>query len=851
MANESNIERYNRPRLIEWGGIPFYAYRVSPELAKQMLPRLNTGNEVSREGRDGITSFRVDDLSGGFLASPHIQPWDRDKNKYYFNQGLETHRPGRLTLPPKNTTDAALQTVDASGYRAANKRVHSAMFEGDWVGFIDTQMIRSASTTDPALELPGTDNVTEKVTAVAVGDVAGTPSLVIAGAATDNIQYTQDAAASTVSWTELVSLSDTPYINWIKYFPQWQTWIFSGRPSTAAGKGIYHFAQDASLPVSSFSKVVDRLTKDQLSTNTTNLSSVDLAITGVDNGSASADSGFMTASGGGATCTPAAGVTTSTIYYGNGNFSAATNFAKGRRVTGIQVVVTHEVNNADANIYVVACKVRAGGSSSISFSDGSEVGTSGSDTFGGSSVTGGLNITTDDLAELAVEISYVALSSGAGTRTITISDVDVTITYATDGDTVTPTLGGFGWQVPSEPDVVYEIAPESDDLTGNTVRRILKKYTFTWDATTDRPVVDVEYPAINLNTCGLGCDYTGGIAVAGGSTNSVFDTLKLIDSQGRVLDVDFRKSHGTNALTITQMFSQGEVLIVDTAYTDGSEAQRWMLYRNRWHASWVQQDKASAISTEPILWAETTHNLQLNYAYRFFPVSTTALAGAREFVAPDLFSDPFLTNTSVVRQDGPLYVQLVELDVGPEEANKTILTMQCQSRFIDDDTAYGSVQVQIDTGGDRTVTAAEVDITWDASSELFTDRTIVSSGDPGVAFRTQIWRITLDHATGTARTPNGLPLLQTTSQQFPHLEVVTFVLDSAEQNGDLLALKDRFIALANVKNVQKLLGGGLKMPAMYVDMPLQYEATVGVEAPLPPQIKGAAIAFRRTTGSVE
>jgi hypothetical protein len=243
----------------------------------------------------------------------------------------------------------------------------------------------------------------------------------------------------------------------------------------------------------------------------------------------------------------------------------------------------------------------------------------------------------------------------------------------------------------------------------------------------------------------------------------------------------------------------------------------------------------------------------LNYAYRFFPVSTTNLAGAREFVAPDLFSDPFLTNTSVVRQDGPLYVQLVELDVGPEEANKSILTLNSQSRRIDDNTSFGSLRVLIDTGGDRSFTSSEVDVTWDAAAECFTDRaTNVSATSPGVPYDSMIIRLILNHQTGSAETPNGLPLLVTTSQQFPHLESVTFIIAtderSAEQNGDLLHLKDRFITKANTNPVQWLLGGGLKKPAMFIDMPIQYEATVGVEAPLPPQIKGAAIAFRATPG---
>lgn len=839
---------------ISWGGVGFNAIRVPASLAQQSVPRIGTGSEVQRSGRQGVTPMRFDDFSAGLMSTSRIMNWERDKGRYWDSQGLMAHIPGILALPYVNTSQATFISVDASGYRAANKRGHAVMFEGQWIGFADTLMMRSTSTSDATLTVPGTaDNVTEKVTAVAVGDVASVQSLVRAGSTTDDIEYTQDATGSTVTWTKFVTLTGTPYINWIKFFPQWNQWILSGRVTDALGKGLWHFGQADSLPITAPGPVVFRDGKDTPgSAADTTMASVDLAVVGYDNRGAD----IIMSGGANVTANAAAGDTTGEVIFGNGAFSAAVGYAKGRRITGIQLVVAHTESGTSDNLYCTAAIVRAGGSSSLSFSDGAELGTSGTDTYGGSSSTGGLQATTTDLAELTVSLGYVTLATAAEVAIgdLDVTDVDVTITYANDGTPVPANLGGFGISVPSAPDTVYEVTPVSDDLTAVTVQRVLKKNTFSFDSSANRPVADVAYPHTGIDYVGLLSSFQGGCAVLGGSNETTWNQCKLLTSDDQTIDLRMPQTIGTKAITATAAYAQGNVLIVDVAVTDGSDAVKLYYYDGRWHVGGVWQDSGSAISTEPILWAESALNSRVNFFYRLYPVSTTHLAGAREFLPSDLFADPFLTNTSQVKQNGALWIQSVILDGGPEEANKAIMSLQAQSLRIDDNTSHGSVRVYIEVGGDTTFASPAIDKTFDAAAERFADQNINSAFDPGTAYRTMIVRIALGHEAGSTESPNGLPILLSLSHQWPHLQQWAFDLigdpkSPINQPQDLIYIGERLKAASDTKVANRLLGAGIDKPATLEGFDIEYAPRLGQMVPLASLIASAVVTFRQTAGS--
>ena len=418
---------------------------------------------------------------------------------------------------------------------------------------------------------------------------------------------------------------------------------------------------------------------------------------------------------------------------------------------------------------------------------------------------------------------------------------------------MTVPTGGFSLgKDPAVANSLVVIAPQRDENTTILVPRVAWRYTFSFDPDRNGAIYTRTKFNTNLPYVGGGQYFQGGVAFYGGSNHTIWNQVKHVGSDGISRDLGFPTTHGANPLTITAMFSQGSFLIVDTAETDGSEAQRFVYFNGKWYAGWVLQSKSNAIATEPILWAESTGGLQQNVQYRFFPVSTTNLAAAREFVPADLTDDPHRTNTSQVKQNGALYTQFVELDVGPEEANKAILALNMQSRRVDDNTSYGSVRVRVDTGGDTAVASAEVDETFDAAAEILTDRNLSTTavGDPGVTYRTQIVRLTLGHAAGSAFTPNGLPVLELLAMQWPHYETFAVVLDPEKQTiSSPSALITRLKAESDSKVSQRFQGGGYDCPAVWEKADFQYTwFGLGRMQPGWKGVKKAVLTFRRVPG---
>lgn len=846
---------------VTWGSgtsaVVFNAAQIPTSLTQQQLPILD--NE--RQGRTGVIPLLIDDLTGGFKATDEIVSWLDSRNTYWKNEGLITHIPGVLCLPYANTTDASLISTDASGFRAANKRMHAAMFNGIWVGAVDSHLILSTSVSDETLKIPATsDAVSDKVTAVGVIVANSTRYFAIAGSTTDDIKGTADPTQDTVSWTEIVTLSDTPYINAIQYMPTLGPGVnvVIGRPSTAKGAGHFFFKASDSLPATLTEVVLSETASIEGDLATTTVSEKDFTYVTATPGTAedvwttpgnalASDNSYANWT---VTMTAALDYSDPLIFHAP-DLSAVPLAAK---IVAIQVdVEAHEENSADNVFWAIVRLLIKGTAVGINHSDSTELTTSDGTykSFGDTtSDAWQADLTGDDVQYLSFSMQLVC----TGTSGTAVTDVDharVSVVYRMPGETVQVALGGFSiGPPPTRPERIVCVEPVSDDLTGVTEDRRLVFYDYAWDPAGDRVLLsDVTYPAVGLPYVGVAAHFQGGVAVACGSNSTVWDIVKFVSATGDVVDLDFPATHAGNTLTITQMHAQGAYLMVDTAYTSGAEAQRWVYYDGKWHASFVLQSKGNSIATEPILWAETTVNSRVNYGYRFFPVSTTALAGAEEFVQPDLSKVPWLAHSSEVRQNGPLYVQLNEMDGGPAEANKSILAVTPQTRRIDDDTSYGSVKVDIDTGGDRSISAAEVSKTFNTAADPFSDDNVFSSGDPAVSYDSLIVRLTLDHEASSAETPNGIPILLTLAQQWPHLETMTFML-TPEQPSDLINIRNQLVSLSNTKSVQRLLAGGLDIPATLEDFEISYRATLGVTPPTANDIESALVTFRRVPGSV-
>lgn len=868
------------PQQISWGGIPFMANYVPMSLSPSVLQGLRTGAEVERSGRDGVETLAIDDLSKGFMPMSGFGSWGQDKGRTYINQGVIVHVPGTAALAYKNTTVADLIAADFSGMRAANKRLHSAMFASRWYGFLDVHMIKDTSTSDPTLVLPTSDGITEKVTAVAVLTLGGTNYLVTAGSTTDDIQGTTDPSASTPTWAKVVTLSGTPYINAIAPMNHLGSgwFVVIGNPTGTAG--VWAAKNSASLPAT-LSEVVLASVSDQ-----TNLSNSTLN-TGAKSPTAAIIAYYDTPTGTNTITNPTNVLASDGNYaaYPNATTAAATTvygvFVSGFDFSAIPdnadiVGITAEVErketdaavNAFDNIINFAHSPRAtflagvGPTTQVTTigenkADATEWATADAYfTYGGAADRWSTDLTTDLIKSSDFGLFVGWRQASVAAQHSEIDHIRLTVHYRLKGATTMPVSGGFTCgPLPNNPSLVPVIEPESADLTGITVRRLLKYYEFTYDATADHLHVDVSYPATGINYCGVMCHFQGGVAVAGGSNETVWNQVKLVGSDGQTRNLRFPTIHGTEPQTITKMEGHGNALIVDVADTDGGNAQQWIYENEKWNALGVLQSIANTIATEPILWAETVHNLKQDFDYRFFPVSTTALAGARWFLpsSSDIYTDPHVVNTTQVKTDGSPYVQVVRLDGGAPESLKTLLTAQLQSFQVDDNTSYGTVGLKIGTSSDLTLASPAVSMTFGTGGSNTPGFTVYNvkagTNDPGVDFNTLTIRLTLGHQTNSAETPNPLPLILNFVGQWEDYEIVPYRL-SVEHNHDIMNIVERIKTLKRTKNVQRLLGGSFNDPAAFIDAKINYRPGLSTTQPTSRDVISADLYFRITPGSV-
>lgn len=835
----------------QWAGISFSGIRVAPNLPNQTVQRLQTGLEVNRIGRVGVSPLVFDDFSGGFLATSDIRDWAQDKNRFYFNTGIETHIPGHAFIAPALTTQTAVVSADFSGERAANRRVHSKMFNRRWYGIIGSTLIKDTSTSNTALTVPATaDNITNNVGAVWDGKFNNVRYFVIAThGQTDDIKGSTDPSADSITWVELVTHANANDKTWAGDFFEtlgeggWNIWIGSENGTN----GIWAAKASAAVPVTSPTPVVYADTYDilgNLSAQTTGEKAATL-----DNNQA----GTGTIAWGGSSTVDVA-YAEKWAHWNAGTWSDIPNAAY---IIGLQpdITLTEDATNNTGRLYPDAVITKGGSQVSVGIGGGQLTSTTtrtpGSVT-GGSEEALGTNLRGSDMPSIGIRVTgWMEVPTGTGEWDVTAIDMDVA--YQMPGTLASLPLGGFSTgKMKSEPNSMWYIAPQADDESAVTVTREAYKLTFAYDPQGDRPIVSITKPHTGVTYAGILCDFQGGMCIAGGKNESVWDQVKLIDSSNRTLDLGFPGVHGTNQLTITQLYAQGNILFADTAYTDGSEAQLWMYFNGKWSVAGVQQDLSSAISTEPLLWAETTIGTHQTTHYRLFPVSTTALAGARQIIRANMFKDPWL-DTAITRHDdtaGNIYLQTVELAAGPPEANTAIATLQFQNRKMDDDTSYGDVVISVETGGDTSMASPAISETFNATAEAFVDRNIVTAKDPGVAYNTMIVRFAPGHQAGTTETPDIIPVVFNLVHQWPHLEQYSFFLEATNQADDLFNIRDRMITAANTKVVQRLLGSGIDVPATLIDFRLEHQTTEGKVQPTPQQVTGATVTFQRVPGSI-
>ena len=775
---------------IYWGGLAIEALTVGDSASANTATRIAQGFEGQRIDLVGIIPVKFAGYNGGFVRGSYIHDWRTELNKVAENTGIQSHLDRVACLGWLLTTQATLTAVDHSGFRAANKRVHAAMYNNRFVATLGTQLFLDTSTSDPALTVPSvSDGLTDLQTSLAVGQIGSTRVLMAAGSTNDDIQYTTDPTAATVSWTKAVTLTDTPYINWIQYFPELGSgvWVVCGRPSTALGAGLYFFKKDDTLPAT-LSPVVLSSTKDQ--SNTSNATITTAAVPGTAAVSFNAP-GVAVAANAWVNPTNAlvddASYTTSTAPAGSGaapesamlwisGFDFKTLFpTSGRDIVGLTASIKRKEDVVAANVFdryvTVGYNARLTGydaANGVDTYDVTFVGANKADTasewptteaaatYGGAADVAGAELDTliqrDDFG------IGIAIDS-AGTSVASINYVSLAASYRLKGTMPVPALGGYSCgALPSNPNVVFAVEPVSDDLTGITVRRVLKRYEFSWDSASQRPVVDVTFPATGLSYVEDIIPYTGGVLAIGDTSAGVGKQVKHVSSDGEVRNYNFPGFHGTEAVGIVNGFDLGNSALMDVADEDGGNAQHWVFNDGKYHGSYPQQSSANAITSIPLAWAERTLHTSQNRIYRFFPVSTTNLAATRAFVPRNIFDDPLVTNTAELKVT-TAYIRTPAFEIGPTEGEQSILLLRHLGFQISTTAStWGTVKYEYEVATDSTTIdttfAATPPVSTGALDTPFQEYKVPSSG---VAARIVMAKMTLTNAGSSAKTPNGVP----------------------------------------------------------------------------------------------
>lgn len=332
-------------------------------------------------------------------------------------------------------------------------------------------------------------------------------------------------------------------------------------------------------------------------------------------------------------------------------------------------------------------------------------------------------------------------------------------------------MGGFMvGSDPASPANLYIVAPFTADLTAITQPRRLVKA-----AVTSVPAATLTYPFTDTPDIVDACFFLGGLAVVGSPTSSgsgLGTSLKHKDSADNVRDFRLPQANGNKAWACRKVEPQGTFLILEMVYTDSTDCV-WLYFDSvsaTYHVSTPLQTKAAAYTGNPIAFAEKDGiSMNLRRLYRFIP-NGTGTDVARIFLPPSLLADPLVANTTEKKHFGSLYVQTLDLNYGPEEANKALVQQIYQGRWLDDNTAYGSLVTTQGVGGSAGAFA---------NSKTYTAGMSVKDYTGGVAFESKAQRLTLSNggtteANAVAVTPNGLPLLDVFVSDWPDVRRFVF-----------------------------------------------------------------------------
>jgi hypothetical protein len=438
--------------------------------------------------------------------------------------------------------------------------------------------------------------------------------------------------------------------------------------------------------------------------------------------------------------------------------------------------------------------------------------------FGRAGSTWGVeNISGSDMDQVYVAVRVMADDTGA-TNEVHIDAVTMSIDGLVPGQTTSfdgGDLGGIGSAGFGSVRNGWMVSPSPTDPEGLTLVAAgdMFRLSFDWDVDSGRMTYDFTKPNTGLAYVHHAQPYLGGYIVTGGNAIGVGDQVKVVGSNGDVVPWNFPLYHGDEEVRVNSIMVQGLWSVMDVLDADAGDRQFWMVNdQARYYPDTILQSLSeneagtgrSSIAATPIAWSTQPIYGPLNTIYSVFPNGTDTAWG-RQFLPPDLSSNPVTTNASEVRSmafdvDGventALYIETPDWDYGPAEANKTMNTLRHNDRLVSADAStYGTVVGSMATDGGTSFTALNT------FNEAFERHRLATSG---TAFRSFVLRLSLTHAAGTAKSPDALPWVFEADVQMPALRHWTALVKPESVEPNIIAFMQAVSDLMDSKTTQRL-----------------------------------------------
>jgi len=388
------------------------------------------------------------------------------------------------------------------------------------------------------------------------------------------------------------------------------------------------------------------------------------------------------------------------------------------------------------------------------------------------------NITGDDMTVLYVAIRVLGDADVAHIDAVTMSIEGLLPGQTTSFDG--GDLGGIGSTGAGSVKNGWMVSASPTDPEGLTIVAAgdMFRLTFTWDVDHGSMIYEFTKPNTGLPYVHHAQPYLGGYIVTGGNAIGVGTHVKVVSSSGDVIPFDFPLYHGGSEQRVNSIMVQSLWAIHDVIPTASTNRQWWMMNdQARYFPDTILQSLSeneagtglSTIAATPIAWSTQPIYGPLNMIYSVFPNGSDT-AWARQFCPPDLSSNPLITNASEVKsmrfnasgvENTAIYIETPDLDYGPPDANKSLLTLRYNDRLVSaTGSTYGTVASLVSVDNSTYATASN---TFDTGFERHRLATA------GTAFRSLSFQFHLAHEAGTAKTPNALPWVFEADVQMPYL----------------------------------------------------------------------------------